>query len=386
MADDILYLDNAASSWPKPPEVAKATYETILNIGANPGRGAHSMALEAGRIIFNCRKNLAKLFHVDNPSNIIFTKNTTESLNIPLLQYLKTGDHVITSSLEHNSVIRPLEFLKSKGITYSALPVNNFGETDVERIEEQIRQYPNTRLLIVSHASNVVGTLFPLKEACKIAKRNGVRVAVDGAQTAGVFDTPVEEWGIDFYAFPGHKGLFGPQGTGGLYISPDIELEPLLYGGTGGNSESKEMPTVRPDRYESGTPNTPGIAGLNAGVSFINEQGIDLIREHEWMITRTMLEKLQGLDKVNVYGPPISIERAAVVAFNIVGIESNEAAYMLDKVYNIAVRAGHHCSPAGHTAIGTLQQGIIRASPGYFNTIADVERFIDAIEEITEEM
>ncbi|OEH86486.1 cysteine desulfurase [Desulfuribacillus stibiiarsenatis] len=381
-----IYLDNAASSWPKPLEVATATYNAITNYGANPGRGAHKLGLEAGRIVYGCREKLAKLFHVENPSNIIFTKNTTESLNIPLMSFLKAGDHVLTTSVEHNSVIRPLEYLLTKGITYSMIPATQTGETDLNELEKQLKHHTNTKLLVVSHASNVLGTILPLEEICKLAKIYNITVLVDAAQTAGVIDIPVEKWGIDFLAFPGHKGLYGPQGTGGLYIHPEVVLEPILYGGTGGNSESKQMPTVRPDRFESGTPNTPGLAGLKAGVEFIQSVGMDKIREHESMLVALLLDKLQHMPLIQTYGPPIGIERAAVVAFNIKGIESNEVAYMLDKIYNIGVRAGMHCSPCAHTTAGTLQQGIVRVSPGYFNTHADIDTFVDAIEEIIEEI
>jgi len=384
---NIIYLDNAASSWPKPPGVGKAACEAIENYAANPGRGAHQLALEASRQIYLCRVALSELFGVGNPENIIFTKNTTEALNIPIAGYLKKGDHVLTTGVEHNSVIRPLEHLRQIGeITYSIIPTNAEGEVDLNQLEDALKTYTDTSLLIISHASNIVGTIFPLEQACMLAKKYHVKIMVDGAQTAGVFDIPVEKWGIDFLAFPGHKGLLGPQGTGGLYMNPEINVRPLLFGGTGGNSESKEMPHVRPDRYESGTLNTPGLAGLRAGIAYIQEQGIDAIREHEWNQTHTILQKLQKIDHIDIYGPPIDRQRAAVVAFNIHGIESNEVAYMLDKIYNIAVRAGYHCSPIGHQTIGTLQKGVVRASPGYFTTDQEIDTFIGAIEDIVGEL
>ncbi len=385
--DRVIYLDNAASSWPKPSGVAKAMCEAVENYAANPGRGAHQLALEASRQIYTCRVALAELFGVGNPENIIFTKNTTEALNIPILCFLKKGDHVLTTGVEHNSVIRPLEYLRQKGeITYSLVPTDEVGAVDLNQLEASLQVFPHTSLLIASHASNIVGTVFPVEQACMLAKRYNVKVMIDGAQTAGVFDIPVEKWGIDFLAFPGHKGLLGPQGTGGLYINPEIDIPPLLFGGTGGNSESKEMPIVRPDRYESGTLNTPGLAGLRAGVEYIREQGIAVIHEREWKQTQTILQKLRNMEHIEVYGPPIDQERAAVIAFNIRGIESNEVAYMLDKIYNIAVRAGFHCSPVGHQTIRTLHKGVVRISPGYFTTDQEIDTFIGAMEEIIAEL
>jgi cysteine desulfurase family protein len=384
--DQIIYLDNAASSWPKPPQVAKEVYNAIEKYAANPGRGAHRLALEAGRIVYGCRAALAELFHISNPSDIVFTKNATEALNLPLLCYLSEGDHVITSSVEHNSVIRPLEYMQAKGITYSTINADAAGKTDVDEIEKEIIKHPNTKLLVVSHASNVIGTILPLENACKLAKKYNIKIMVDAAQTAGIIDIPVEPWGIDFLAFPGHKSLMGPQGTGGLYISPEINLPPLFHGGTGGDSESKVMPNIRPDRYEAGTLNTPGLAGLHAGIKFILDTGMSSIREHEAGLTRMIMERLQNINKVHIYGPPINEQRAAVVAFNIQGIESNEVAYMLDKVYNVAVRAGMHCSPIGHRTIGTLEQGVVRVSPGYFNTKEEIDIFVDAVNDIVEEL
>ena len=385
--EKIIYFDNAASSWPKPPSVAQAVFDAINDMGANPGRGAHKLALEAGRIVYNCRNNLAELFQVKNPNDIVFTKNATEAINLPLLCYLQPSDHVITTSLEHNSVIRPLEYLRqSRQIEYSLFEADRKGMFDLNYLEELFKKQANLKMLIVSHGSNTLGTIFPLQEACQLAKQYRIRILVDSAQTAGVYNIPIEAWGIDFLAFPGHKGLFGPQGTGGLYITPEIEMAPLLHGGTGGNSESKEMPTVRPDRYESGTPNTPGLAGLDAGITYIRQQGIDKIREQEWILTKYIMEKLHMIDGIEIFGPPIEQERAAIISFNIRGLESNEVAYMLDSVYNIAVRAGLHCAPSAHETVGTLSSGMIRVSPGYFNTIGQADVLIDAIEEIVSEI
>lgn len=384
--NDVIYLDNAASSWPKPAAVAVAVAEAVSNYGANPGRGAHTLALTAGRKVLTARKQLARFFGASNTEDIIFTKNTTEALNLPLQAYLQAGDHVLVSAVEHNSVIRPLEYLKQKGVTYSRIAANSQGVTTIAGVEEALTRHPNCKLLAVSHASNVVGTLFPLAETSELLKKHDVKLLVDAAQTAGVYDIDVNQLKIDFLAFPGHKGLLGPQGTGGLYINPEIELSPLLYGGTGGNSESRAMPTTRPDRYESGTPNTPGIAGLMAGLDFINQTTLATIREHEWQLTSRLLTKLQNIPIATIYGPEHTVQRAAVVAFNLAGMESNEVAYMLDKVYKIAVRAGHHCSPDGHQTLNTIQQGVVRVSPGFFNTTSDIDKLIEAVEEIADEI
>jgi cysteine desulfurase family protein len=378
---DVVYLDNAASSWPKPLEVKQAMSECIDEYGANPGRGGHCLAIRASKVIFQTRVKLARLFHISNPNDIIFTMNATLSLNLGMKGLLKPGDHVITTTLEHNSVRRPLEYLrKEKGIQLTYIKPREDMSIDLDEFQAAFKS--NTALVVVNHASNLVGTLSPIQQIGDMCKQFKVPFMVDASQSAGVFPIDVQAMNIDLLAFPGHKGLYGPQGTGGLYISPEIHLEPLFQGGTGSQSESIEQPSTRPDQYESGTMNTVGIAGLGAGVDFVLRTGIDNIRAKERKLTFALIEQLEKMDGVTVYGQDKSVERAAVIAFSIEGVDASEAAFILDQQFGIAVRSGFHCTPLGHETIGTIESGAIRASFGYFNEMADVEHLVKAVGEI----
>jgi len=377
----VVYLDNAATSWPKPPAVMEAMADCLLHYGANPGRGSHEMALRAGRVLLEARKALAELFHVSNPNDIILTMNTTHALNIAIQGLLRPGDHVVTTTVEHNSIRRPLEAMRRlRGVEVTYVRADEAGRVDMRALEEAIR--PNTRLVAVTHSSNLLGTVLPVGEIGTIPRRRGVRLLVDAAQTAGVLDIDVQAMNIDLLAFPGHKGLMGPQGTGGLYIHPDLELEPLLYGGTGSRSESPEQPAARPDRYEAGTPNTVGVAGLAAGVRFVQEQTVRAIREKEDALTRRLMEGLRSVPGVRLLGPGPEEERTAIVSFLLDGYDPAELAFLLDQHFGIAVRAGFHCTPLAHECAGTLGTGAVRASPGYFNTEADIDALIDAVKEL----
>jgi cysteine desulfurase family protein len=376
-----IYFDNAATSLPKPEAVYKVMENTMRNC-ANPGRSGHRMALEAGRTIFRTRELLARLFSIKNPMQIIFTHNATDSLNLGIKGILKKGDHVITTSMEHNSVIRPLKTLEGKEIIdLTLIKGNEQGIVLVEDIEKEIRE--NTKMIITTHASNVVGTILPISKIGKLAKKYNIIYMVDAAQSAGVYDIDVNMYNIDILAFPGHKGLLGPQGTGGLYIKEGIELETLREGGTGSLSESLTQPLTMPDRYESGTHNTIGIAGLGAGISYILDEGIENIRKHEEMLTQHLIDGLSEIDNVIIYGTKDAKKQAAVVSINIGEADSSEISFILDNNYDIACRSGLHCASLSHKTIGTFEQGTIRLSMGYFNTIEEVNKTINAIGDIS---
>ncbi len=380
----LIYFDNAATTFPKPNEVYDSIMEAMKTYGANPGRSGHKLALQMGRQVYKTRELLAELFNVSNPMNIIFTSNCTDSLNIVIKGFVREGDHVITTSMEHNSVLRPLHALKNKGVEVTIIKADSMGRINPEDIKKEIKE--NTKLIVTTHISNLTGTIIPVEAIGKIARDNGIYYLVDAAQSAGVYDIDVEKMNIDFLAFPGHKGLLGPQGTGGLYIREGIEVEEIKQGGTGSSSHILDQPHICPDRYESGTLNGPGIVGLGAGVSYIQKIGIENIRKHEEELTRHFMEEVLKIDKVKVYGPLDISEHAPVVAINIGDVDSSEISYILDEKYNIAVRPGLHCAPLAHKTIGTFEQGVVRFSFGLFNTHEDIEKSVKAIREISLEI
>ncbi len=380
----MIYFDNAATSFPKPEIVYDEIYSAMKNYGANPGRSGHKLALKAGRGIYETRDALSQLFNIKNPMNIVFTMNCTESLNLGLKGLLKKGDHVITTSMEHNSVIRPLKVMEKQGVDLTIVKGDNKGRIDPADIEKSVQK--NTKLIVINHVSNLTGTILPMEEASKIAKENGILFMVDAAQSAGVYDIDVQKMDIDLLAFPGHKGLLGPQGTGGLYIREGLKIKELKEGGTGSISHSLEQPEVLPDKYESGTPNSPGVIGLGTGVRYILEKGIKNIRKHEEDLTNHFIEELLKIDGVKAYGPLDIKEQGAVVSINIGNEDSSEISYILDEVYNIAVRPGLHCAPLAHKTIGTFEQGVVRFSFGIFNTHDEIEQGIKAIKDICKEI
>lgn len=377
----IIYLDNAASTWPKPPAVKEMMAEVIEDFAANPGRGGHTLAMKASKTVFRTRVQLSRLFGIQNPNNLFFYLNATQALNQAIKGFLKPGDHVVSSSVEHNSVRRPLEYMRrTSGVEVTFVGPRADHLFHVEDFKQAIQ--PNTRLLVVSHASNLTGVILPIAELGAVAKENGITFLVDASQSAGVLPIHVEEMNIDMLAFPGHKGLYGPQGTGGLYVHNDIDLEPLIHGGTGSQSEAIDQPTTRPDRYESGTVNTVGLAGLLAGVTYVMDKGVEQIRQHEWELVKKTIAALGEIPGVEVYGPGIETERVAVVSFNIAGVDASEVSFILDQQYGIATRSGYHCTPLGHQTAGTEQRGAVRASYGIFNTDKDVEALIQAVRQI----
>ncbi|CAM3205010.1 aminotransferase class V-fold PLP-dependent enzyme [Paenibacillus lupini] len=379
--EGIIYLDHAATSWPKPPSVLEAMQYAMLHEAANPGRGSHRMAVQASRVLFDTRKQLSKLFRIKNPNDIAFTSNTTAALNMAIKGWVKTGDHVIATSVEHNSVRRPLEYMKhALGIHVTYVESDEEGHVEVDRIAEAITA--QTSLIIVTHSSNLLGTITPVAQIGELARSRGIKLLVDAAQSAGILDIDVEAMGIDMLAFPGHKGLLGPQGTGGLYIHPNLDLVPQLHGGTGSQSEAPEQPNVRPDRYEAGTQNTPGLAGLKAGVQYILHETVHNIHTKEWVLTQRLMEGLLPINGVRILGPKLGEERTGIVAFVVEGIDPSEMSFILDQHYQIAVRAGFHCSPLAHACAGTTGTGAVRASVGCFTTEQEADALVTAVKEI----
>ena len=375
----MIYFDNACTSFPKPPEVVESMRDYYLRIGSSPGRSGHSLALKAARLIFEARENLSHLFNVPRSERLIFTSNATDALNLAILGLLTEGDHVITPSMEHNSVMRPLKYLLKKGIIdLTIVPSSEEGYIDPDALRKSIRK--NTRLIAVNHASNVVGTIAPLEEIGKIS--GNIPFLVDAAQSAGAVPIDIEQMGIDLLAFTGHKSLYGPQGTGGLFVREGIDLKPHRLGGTGSKTESWDHPDFLPDKYESGTPNTAGIAGLGQGVKFVLNKGVDEIRHHEMRLTQSLLECLEDIEEITVYGPRNPSEQTPTVSINVRGREASEVGYRLDREFEIMTRVGLHCNPGTHKTIGTFPHGTVRLSMGYFNTYEEVGQVLEALREI----
>jgi cysteine desulfurase/selenocysteine lyase len=376
----LIYFDNAATSWPKPPGVAEAVLHYMQGVGASPGRSGHQLAVEAGRIVYEAREALAQLFNVADPLRIVFAANATEAINLVLFGYLRPGDHVVTTSMEHNAVMRPLRYLQSAGVELTVVPCSTQGMLDPADLEKAIR--PNTVLLAVNHASNVVGTVLPVAEAGAIAEQHGLILLVDAAQTAGAFPIDVQQMKIDLLAFTGHKALLGPQGTGGLCIGERVDLsrlEPLKRGGTGSRSESEEQPDFLPDRYESGTINGMGTAGLGAGVRFVLKVGVDRVRAHEQQLTAQLLAGLRSVPGIRIYGTGDADKQAATVSFNVEGMEPSDVALRLDEQYAIMCRPGLHCAPSAHRTIGTYPRGTARFGLSYLNTSSEVDLAVAAV-------
>jgi cysteine desulfurase family protein len=379
---NIRYLDNAATSWPKPEEVYRAMDAFGREGGGSPGRSAHRRSVAAARVILQARENTARLLGVSDPMRVVFTKNATEALNLAILGLLSPGDHVVTSSMEHNSVMRPLRFLEANGVQITAVRCSREGDLDPADVAAAIR--PNTKAVFVTHASNVAGTILPVAQIGSITRERGVVLGVDAAQTAGAVPLAMEQAKIDLLAFTGHKSLYGPQGTGGLCIGPGLErrLRPLLRGGTGSRSEFEEQPDFLPDRYESGTPNTVGLAGLAAGTAFLLEQGVQNVRRHEEILTGAFLDGLRSLREIIVYGPSEATRRIPVVSLNVGDLSPAEVSLALDERFGILTRPGLHCAPAAHRTLKTYPDGAVRFSFSLFNEAGDVTAVLEALEEL----
>jgi cysteine desulfurase/selenocysteine lyase len=375
-----VYLDNAATSWPKPETVYRAVNHFIREVGATPGRGGHRREEEAQRIADETRTTLAQLFHAPDPQGVAFTLNATQAINMALKGLLHPGDHVITSSIEHNAMWRPLKALEKCGVQVTAVPCAPDGMLNPTDVEAALR--PHTRLVAMLHASNVLGALLPIAEVGEIAHRHGALLLVDAAQTAGAYPIDMQVMGIDLLAFAGHKGTYGPHGTGGLVMRPAIELETWVEGGSGVFSRLDTMPDELPMRLEAGTQNAAGLAGLLAGVRFVLEQGVECIRAHEMMLASMLIERLQAVPGLSILGPRDLERRTAVVAITVDGYSPDQLAAVLDKVFGVATRAGLHCAPQAHQTAGTLEYGALRFSPGYFTTVKEVDFAVEALQTI----
>nr|WP_320147265.1 aminotransferase class V-fold PLP-dependent enzyme [uncultured Anaeromusa sp.] len=376
----MIYLDNAATTWPKPKAVAEALVTCIEAVPGTPGRGLHQGARQAARIAFEAREEIAALFDVDDATRIAFCGNATQALNTALFGVVQPGDIVVTSSWEHNAVVRPLYELEKQGVIVRKIPPSQDGPLDIAALEAAL---PGAKALVLTHASNVTGAILPIQEAAALAARYGCLVVVDAAQTAGVEEIKAS-WGLHVIAFAGHKGLMGPQGTGGLYVDPRVSVKPLIFGGTGSRSEEREQPAFYPDCLESGTLNTPGLAGLLAGVRFVRATGLAEIRCRENGFAeklRAALRKMQGISMKGEKQGPL---QTAVLSFTVQGVDSNMAALWLEEKAGIICRAGLHCAPWAHQTLGTLKTGTVRLSPGYFNTDAEIEAAVKAIHALTE--
>ncbi|HBV87081.1 MAG TPA: cysteine desulfurase [Desulfosporosinus sp.] len=380
----MIYLDNAATTWPKPQQVVLAIEEALVHKGGNAGRGGHGAAMQVARLIYQTREDLCTLFGMDDPTRVIFTQNATHALNQALFGLLQQGDHVITSSIEHNAVARPLWALQQRGVEVSEVPGISGKEFDFDAYRKAFR--PNTKLVVTLHASNVTGTLLPIQEIGQIAHDYGAYYLLDAAQTAGVFPIDMGRLAVDLLAFPGHKGLLGPQGTGGLIVKPEIRLEPLIYGGTGSLSEEDRQPGFLPDALESGTLNGAGIAGLGAGVRYILKEGVDKIRIREQTLCQKLWNGLREIPGVTLYGSDIVEQRSPIVAFNIGELDSVVASFILEEKAGVIARAGLHCAAHAHRMLGTLDQGVVRFSPSHFTSEEEIERALLAVRTVAEEL
>ena len=378
----MIYMDNAATTMQKPQQVIDAVAAAMCSMG-NAGRGAHAASLGAARTIYDAREKLACFFHAENPKQIAFTMNSTESLNIALKGVLNPGDHVIATMLEHNSVLRLLYELQEKGTELTILKSNPQGTLDYEDFEKAIKE--NTKAIVCTHGSNLTGNLVDVKRVGEIAKKHGVLFIVDASQTAGVFPIDVQEMGIDILCFTGHKGLLGPQGTGGIYVREGLTVRPLLCGGSGVQTYNKKHPSEMPTALEAGTLNGHGIAGLDAAVEYLMETGIDTIREREQDLMWRFYEGVKDIPGVKVYGDFSTRERCAIVTLNIGDYDSSEVSDELLMTYGISTRAGGHCAPLMHEALGTVEQGAVRFSFSHYNTDEELNTAIQAVKEMAAE-
>ena len=381
-----IYLDHAATSFPKPECVAHAVYRYMTQSGCNINRGCYQKAYDLEEIVYETREYLRALFGGRDSRNVIFTGNVTQSLNLLLKGFLKPGDHVLVSAMEHNAVMRPLVQLEKQGISFTRIPCSETGELICDEMISYVRE--NTKAVIMTHASNVCGTMMPIEKVAAFCRERGLRFFVDCAQTAGVFPIDMKQMNISALAFTGHKGLLGPQGVGGLIIENGLEreIEPLVSGGTGSLSHTEEIPNFMPDRFEAGTLNLPGIVGLHAALEWIEQTGMEHIRSHELELTRQFLDGLYPLEeagKIRILGKRNCENRTGVVSIQTTGLDLAQAAYLLDHEHGIMTRVGLHCAPSAHQTLGTYPTGTIRFSFGWNNTAAHVDAALQALRQIT---
>lgn len=378
----MIYMDNAATTLKKPQEVIDAVVQAMTSMG-NAGRGANEAALGAARMIYTAREKLCHFFGGDQPSRLVFTNNSTESLNVSLKGLLNPGDHVITTVLEHNSVLRPLYQLQETGVELTVVDCDEKGNIDLRDIENAIRK--NTRMIVCTNGSNLTGNYIPLEPIGELAHRHGLLFVVDASQTAGVFPIDVKKMQIDVLCFTGHKGMLGPQGTGGMYVSEGVEIRPFKAGGTGVQTFSKTQPEEMPVRLEAGTLNGHGIAGLLAGVEYLEKTGIDTIRAREQMLMRKFYDGIKAIPGLTFYGDFDQKERCPIVTFNIGDYDSGEVSDALLMDYEISTRSGGHCAPLLHEAFGTVKQGAVRFSFSHYNTEEEIDAAIRAVYELAQE-
>lgn len=377
----MIYFDNAATTLHKPPAVAQAVCQALSSFG-NPGRGVHDAALAAARMLYDTRASLADLFHADNPRQIVFTSGATQSLNIAIKGLLRSGDHVITTQLEHNSVLRPLYEMEASGVKLTIIPCDPLGRIDYAEIEAAIM--PDTRAIVLTHASNLTGNLIDIARVGSIAHAHGILFIVDAAQTAGVIPIDMQRMHIDVLCFTGHKGLLGPQGTGGLAVREGLRIAPLLSGGSGVKTYSKAHPDDMPTALEAGTLNSHGIAGLNAALAYIRETGLDAIRQREYALMQAFYDGVRSIPGITVYGDFSQPQRCPIVSLNIRDYDSAEVSDALAQQYAIATRPGAHCAPLMHQALGTMRQGAVRFSFSHTNTFEEIRTAIAAVRELAE--
>ena len=376
-----VYLDNGATSYPKAPGVAKSMSDYILNVGTNIGRGAYDSSYEAENIVYETRELICELFNFDKPENVIFTKNVTESMNVLIKGLLRDGDHVVVSSMEHNAVMRPLNALGDK-IEYTRVQCNKSGELKIEDVENSIK--PNTRAIIMTHASNVCGTILDLEKVGEICKRNNKFFIIDGAQTAGFSDIDFQRLNADAIGFTGHKSLLGPQGIGGFVVNDRTagEMNTLIEGGTGSLSDTERQPDYMPDKFEAGTLNIPGIYGLNASLKYLFSYGIKNIREKEIYLLDKFLEGLLNVKKIKLIGKTTSDDRTGVLSIDFIDDDNGLVAHELSREYGIMTRSGLHCAPSAHKTLGTFPEGTVRFSLGHSTTLEEIEYSISCINDI----
>ncbi|MCL2437006.1 MAG: aminotransferase class V-fold PLP-dependent enzyme [Clostridiales bacterium] len=377
----MIYFDNGATSFPKPPGMIAAMSRCMSDYCGNPGRSGHDMSMRTGEEIHRARMSLAKIFNIDRPERVVFTINATEALNIGIKGMLNDGDHVITTAMEHNSVLRPLKALEDSGVTHSIVRCAPDGCVDLKAIQDALK--PNTKMIVCTHASNVVGTIMPIHEIGQFAKSKNLIFMVDAAQSAGCVPIDVDEMNIDLLAVPGHKGLLGPLGTGALFMRDGLAPRPLKEGGTGTESKNRRQPSELPESYESGTVNAPGIVGLRFSTDFVRNLGVETIRDYEERLIKPLDQSLRNMRGVTVYGPSDCSQKTAMVTFNIDNKSCEEVAQILNSEFKIAVRAGYHCAGLAHKTIGTWDTGAIRLSVSPFNSKKEIKAAINAIYKIS---
>ena len=373
------YFDNASTSYPKAPGVAKSVYNFIENVGCNVNRGEYKVAYSAAEIMVETRERLCTLFGFDKPRGVIFTQNVTTALNVVLKGFLKAGDHLIVSAMEHNAVMRPVAQLAELGVEFSRAPCNDMGELMLEQLEALLR--PNTRAIVMTHASNVCGTVLPIAQVGELCVRHGLRFIVDCAQTGGVLPVNMRAMHIDALCFTGHKGLLAPQGIGGFLIDEGFarELTPLISGGTGSFSDSEALPALLPDRFEAGTPNLPAIYGLHTALGYLTEHKTNRILEQEQAITQRFLQGLEGFLGVRIIGVKNAKKQTAIVSLDFIKKDNAEVAYRLESEHGIMTRCGLHCAPNAHKTLGTFPQGTVRFSFSHFTTADEIDFALEAI-------